>query len=420
MRITAEMSLYPMQSDPIARILQFIDAVQGSDRVEIAVNQMSTQIRGELEDVMQVIANALRGIVRGGRPAGARHEVPQCRSADRGAARSWATLISLLRRSQRSRRCRRSRSAAVGFGVLLSAARDPPEHLVLAGRARERAAVARAVLRGAALHGGRIASVLRRDGASTVGNSGARDVAITRPARPTICRCPYGPSRQHALAIGATLLVSAMFGWFLAAYTDAAFPYLDSFTSIAAIVTTYMVAKKILENWIYWFVIDGIGVYLHAARGPLSLRRAVRLVSVSGRRGLRALASRLARSARPRGRKLSAPDLAVVRSALRRLLPDVTQLSPDLRCERLTGGVEQRSFLVTVAARQYVLRLRADAIVALLDIETEAKVTSAVAAAGLAPRVIAARSREWRAAHRVSAGSHAVDARDGARCGEYR
>jgi nicotinamide mononucleotide transporter len=74
-------------------------------------------------------------------------------------------------------------------------------------------------------------------------------------------------ARQHALAIGATLLMSAMFGWALAANTDAAFPYLDSFTSIAAIVTTYMVAKKILENWIYWFVIDGIGVYLHAARG---------------------------------------------------------------------------------------------------------------------------------------------------------
>lgn len=73
-------------------------------------------------------------------------------------------------------------------------------------------------------------------------------------------------ARQHALAIGGTLLASAVLGWFLAK-TDAAFPYLDSFTSVGAIVTTYMVAKKILENWIYWFVIDGIGVYLHTARG---------------------------------------------------------------------------------------------------------------------------------------------------------
>jgi uncharacterized protein YqgV (UPF0045/DUF77 family) len=60
MRITAEMSLYPLQGDPIPRILRFIDTVQRSDRVEIAVNQMSTQIRGELDDVMHVTAAALR------------------------------------------------------------------------------------------------------------------------------------------------------------------------------------------------------------------------------------------------------------------------------------------------------------------------------------------------------------------------
>ena len=27
-----------------------------------------------------------------------------------------------------------------------------------------------------------------------------------------------------------------------------------------------MVAKKILENWIYWFVIDSIGIYLYISR----------------------------------------------------------------------------------------------------------------------------------------------------------
>jgi len=48
--------------------------------------------------------------------------------------------------------------------------------------------------------------------------------------------------------------------------TDAAFPFLDSFTTIAAVVATYMVANKILENWVYWFVIDGISVYLYQAR----------------------------------------------------------------------------------------------------------------------------------------------------------
>ena len=49
--------------------------------------------------------------------------------------------------------------------------------------------------------------------------------------------------------------------------TDAAFPYLDSFVTIASLVTTYMVAKKILENWIYWLVIDSLSLYVYVMRG---------------------------------------------------------------------------------------------------------------------------------------------------------
>jgi nicotinamide mononucleotide transporter len=73
-------------------------------------------------------------------------------------------------------------------------------------------------------------------------------------------------ARRHAAVVGATLIVSAAFGFALGA-TDAALPYLDSFTTVAAMVTTYMVAKKVLENWIYWFVIDALSIYLYASRG---------------------------------------------------------------------------------------------------------------------------------------------------------
>jgi len=74
----------------------------------------------------------------------------------------------------------------------------------------------------------------------------------------------WDPGR-HATAILAVLALSAGCGWLLSR-TDAAFPYLDSFTTVAAILTTFMVARKVLENWIYWFVIDSILVYLYLAR----------------------------------------------------------------------------------------------------------------------------------------------------------
>ena len=73
--------------------------------------------------------------------------------------------------------------------------------------------------------------------------------------------------QTHVMVIGGVLLLSAVSGWLLQSNTDAAWPYLDSFTTWGAIVTTYMVAKKILENWLYWIVIDTVAAFLYVDRG---------------------------------------------------------------------------------------------------------------------------------------------------------
>ena len=73
-------------------------------------------------------------------------------------------------------------------------------------------------------------------------------------------------SRQHLLAIGSVLLVSALSGALLQRYSSAALPYLDSFTTWGSILTTWMVARKILENWLYWLVIDSVSIYLYLDR----------------------------------------------------------------------------------------------------------------------------------------------------------
>ena len=73
--------------------------------------------------------------------------------------------------------------------------------------------------------------------------------------------------RDHLLAIAGVLGLSALSGALLSRYTDAALPYLDAFTTWGAIVTTWMVARKILENWLYWIVIDGASIVLYLDRG---------------------------------------------------------------------------------------------------------------------------------------------------------
>lgn len=71
---------------------------------------------------------------------------------------------------------------------------------------------------------------------------------------------------NHSAAIFLIFLLSFGSGLLLKQYTSAALPFLDALTSWGAIITTYMVAKKLLENWIYWFAIDSISVYLFLSR----------------------------------------------------------------------------------------------------------------------------------------------------------
>ncbi|HEU4618890.1 MAG TPA: nicotinamide riboside transporter PnuC [Gammaproteobacteria bacterium] len=71
----------------------------------------------------------------------------------------------------------------------------------------------------------------------------------------------------HAAALTGIALLTAAFGLYLHTYTNDAMPFVDSFTTIGALVTTYMVAKKVLENWVYWLVIDAVSAAMYVSRG---------------------------------------------------------------------------------------------------------------------------------------------------------
>ena len=71
--------------------------------------------------------------------------------------------------------------------------------------------------------------------------------------------------RRHAQVLVGIAAASLLLGWGMS-HTGAAFPYADALTTVAAIVSTFMVARKVLENWGYWFVIDSISIYLYVAR----------------------------------------------------------------------------------------------------------------------------------------------------------
>ena len=74
-------------------------------------------------------------------------------------------------------------------------------------------------------------------------------------------------ARQHILGVAIILAASVTSGYLLSSNTAAKLPYLDSFTTWASVFTTIMVAQKVLENWLYWIVINSVSIYLYIDRG---------------------------------------------------------------------------------------------------------------------------------------------------------
>ncbi len=75
------------------------------------------------------------------------------------------------------------------------------------------------------------------------------------------------PLQNHLLAWGLIAVLTVVSGSLLTNNTTAALPYLDSFTTWASVLTTWMVTRKILENWLYWILIDSVSIVLYIDRG---------------------------------------------------------------------------------------------------------------------------------------------------------
>ena len=73
------------------------------------------------------------------------------------------------------------------------------------------------------------------------------------------------PIARHIQVIAGISAAALLLGWIMSG-TDTPFPYAEALITVGAIATTFMVARKVLENWLYWFVIDTIAIYLYVAR----------------------------------------------------------------------------------------------------------------------------------------------------------
>ncbi len=86
----------------------------------------------------------------------------------------------------------------------------------------------------------------------------AEAVRQKHPPRITWMPAPY------RWPVAATILAgSGAMGWYFASYTDAALPYPDSFTTVTSFVAMWMSARKYLESWGLWLIVNILTVVLY-------------------------------------------------------------------------------------------------------------------------------------------------------------
>jgi nicotinamide mononucleotide transporter len=74
------------------------------------------------------------------------------------------------------------------------------------------------------------------------------------------------PFLRHLFAIVIACMFATALGYTVQFYSDAERPLFDAFTTVFSFLATYLEITKVLEGWIYWFVINLASVWLYQDR----------------------------------------------------------------------------------------------------------------------------------------------------------
>lgn len=68
---------------------------------------------------------------------------------------------------------------------------------------------------------------------------------------------------KQLLFISVATILSIVTGYYLAMTGTSQNPYLDASVTIFSVMNTWLMAKKILQNWLYWVLIDAAAIVLY-------------------------------------------------------------------------------------------------------------------------------------------------------------
>jgi nicotinamide mononucleotide transporter len=76
----------------------------------------------------------------------------------------------------------------------------------------------------------------------------------------------HWPVVRHLAALAGIVAASLVTWFFLRRFTPAAWPFVDSMVTWSSVFTTFLVARKVYENWYWWLVIDSVSLVLYFTR----------------------------------------------------------------------------------------------------------------------------------------------------------
>jgi nicotinamide mononucleotide transporter len=68
---------------------------------------------------------------------------------------------------------------------------------------------------------------------------------------------------KNLLFIMGGLIVSAILTYYLETTAQSQSPTLDAYITVFSVMNTWLMAKKIIQNWLYWIIIDAAAVMLY-------------------------------------------------------------------------------------------------------------------------------------------------------------
>jgi nicotinamide mononucleotide transporter len=74
------------------------------------------------------------------------------------------------------------------------------------------------------------------------------------------------PIARHALGASGVVALSLVSYFFLRRYTPAALPFADAMVTWSSVFATFLVARKVYENWHWWLLIDSVSACLYYTR----------------------------------------------------------------------------------------------------------------------------------------------------------